>query len=324
MNEIDHRFRLPIYRAGCIAFECLKKPRKGQVSAVFDTSFYVEFGTDSLCIGNSAMDDGPLNLITAAPPSTIWPASGVQVGAVVYARPEKLHIGDQFIFDLTDTKSWHPESTPPHWTPFTLTQGVNSFRKMSIDRAPRDGLSSFMYPASMPRRNCRVASAAAASVRQLSQWMTKVFIAAPSEDAQDFQFIGNLIGLGPGLTPSGDDLIGGIMIALHTLGSHEAAQELSIAAHRYALNCSNSISAAHLSAAGYGLGSAAIHDCLATIMAGKTSNIERVIGTIDNIGHTSGWDIMAGCLIAADAWLENYYHDDLTANTDNRRDVATA
>ena len=36
-----------------------------------------------------------------------------------------------------------------------------------------------------------------------------------------------LIGLGPGLTPSGDDFIGGMLIALRMLGKHGAADAVA-------------------------------------------------------------------------------------------------
>ena len=64
----------------------------------------------------------------------------------------------------------------------------------------------------------------------------------------------NLIGLGPGLTPSGDDFIGGAMIALHTLGHGELAAALAEWVLPISRERTGKISFAHLSCAADGEG----------------------------------------------------------------------
>ena len=71
-------------------------------------------------------------------------------------------------------------------------------------------------------------------------------------------FVSGLMGLGPGLTPSGDDILGGILIALHCLGRLDQAGILWDAIGREA-HRTNRISQAHLYAAAHGMGAEVLH-----------------------------------------------------------------
>ena len=107
-----------------------------------------------------------------------------------------------------------------------------------------------------------------------------------------------LIGLGPGLTPSGDDYFGGMMIALHAVGETRICRQLWKLVYPGAKDTSNPISCAHLKAASHGEGSETIHRALSAVLKGCPQGIQNCLSGIDHIGHTSGWDIMAGVVIA--------------------------
>jgi hypothetical protein len=103
-----------------------------------------------------------------------------------------------------------------------------------------------------------------------------------------------LIGLGPGLTPSGDDLIGGAMCMLHATGRGEIAARLAAWVLPLAKSNTNRISAAHLECAAEGECGEAVNDAIVALVAGG----EVDLGRIDAIGHTSGWDALAGAALA--------------------------
>ena len=93
-----------------------------------------------------------------------------------------------------------------------------------------------------------------------------------------------LIGLGPGLTPSGDDYLGGMMVALHVDGREPQARAL----WRWLqprLSRTTPISGAHLAAASAGEAHEALHNALADPGAAKQ---------LQTLGHCSGWDALAG------------------------------
>ena len=104
----------------------------------------------------------------------------------------------------------------------------------------------------------------------------------------------SLIGLGPGLTPAGDDFVGGAMIALRAFGNAPLADRIASWALPLARKRTNRISRAHLECAARGEGHEALHDLLCTF---EEKHLERLA----RIGHTSGLDAAAGALLALDS-----------------------
>jgi len=100
-----------------------------------------------------------------------------------------------------------------------------------------------------------------------------------------------LIGLGPGLTPAGDDFVGGAMIALRIAGNAALADRIAAWALPLAKTKTNRISRAHLECAATGEGHEALHDLL-------ESFDEKHLDRLARVGHTSGLDAAAGALLA--------------------------
>ena len=97
-----------------------------------------------------------------------------------------------------------------------------------------------------------------------------------------------LIGLGPGLTPSGDDYLGGMLVALHALGREAQARGL----WRWLqprLSRTSAISGAHLEAAAAGEAHEVLHDVL-------SNPSDTTVGNLKTLGHCSGWDALAGAV----------------------------
>lgn len=106
-----------------------------------------------------------------------------------------------------------------------------------------------------------------------------------------------LVGMGNGLTPAGDDLIGGALIALRAVGQKRVAARLAKWALRLARSRTNRISLAHLQRAASGQGHEALHHALNAILAGQR-NLEKELSALKRIGHTSGMDALSGALLA--------------------------
>jgi hypothetical protein len=119
--------------------------------------------------------------------------------------------------------------------------------------------------------------------------------AQPALDAIDEWLAGNaldaraepLIGLGPGLTPSGDDYFGGVMVALHQGGRASHAASLWRWLEPRLASRTSAISAAHLAAAAKGEAHEALHDVL-------DGGLD--LDALDAVGHCSGWDALAGAV----------------------------
>jgi hypothetical protein len=108
-----------------------------------------------------------------------------------------------------------------------------------------------------------------------------------------------LIGLGPGLTPSGDDALTGVAAALHAV-SHPAAGFL-LGALADVETSTTIVSAAMLRHAASGEAAERIHHLLAGLLAPTPARVEDAIVQTVDWGATSGSDLLLGVLLGLDA-----------------------
>ena len=104
-----------------------------------------------------------------------------------------------------------------------------------------------------------------------------------------------LLGLGPGLTPSGDDVLCGALALLDALGERQAHGALARAIHQAPPGLTSPLSLCILEAATAGHVGEPLHRMVASVLAG---DIDTTIATARAIGHSSGWDMLAGIAAA--------------------------
>jgi hypothetical protein len=110
-----------------------------------------------------------------------------------------------------------------------------------------------------------------------------------------------LAGLGPGLTPSGDDFLAGVMLALHSQPLAEDFKTLLCASlYDAAVGRTTRLSLAFLKAARDGMADERWHRLLATLNSRKNEAIVIAARAVMKYGETSGLDMVSGFL-----WLCN-------------------
>jgi hypothetical protein len=100
-----------------------------------------------------------------------------------------------------------------------------------------------------------------------------------------------LLGLGPGLTPSGDDFLVGALALLDCIGERDAHAALGRAIIDALPGATSALSACFLRAAAAGHIGEALHCAVSSVIAG---DVDAAIAAVETIGHSSGWDMMAG------------------------------
>ena len=274
------RPRAPIRSLGPAAARALSA---GPVTpfAAFERSLYVESrGGDIACIGDAAIGAGPLNALLAAD----WCAP--EAVARLARGP--------FEVDLDDARRWRPTSAAaPAPRAGATRRGLAALAAALGTWRLAEGLGPLLPSlldggAAVPPSP--LLRAAAPGIAALDGWL-RGRAGAPVPGA-----VGSLIGLGPGLTPSGDDLLGGCLIALRRTGRRARAEALGGAALTAARTATGRISLAHLACAAEGLGAAALHDALEAVVAGGDPG--AALTALDGVGHCSGWDALAGAVLA--------------------------
>lgn len=109
----------------------------------------------------------------------------------------------------------------------------------------------------------------------------------------------SLLGLGGGLTPSGDDFTGGVFFARGLLAAaggadaeawRHAGEAVIGAAHAR----THPISVALLGDLIAGAAWASLHEMIAALASGTGPAAEAAARRLVRLGHTSGWDVLAG------------------------------
>ncbi|MCX6049211.1 MAG: DUF2877 domain-containing protein [Chloroflexi bacterium] len=200
---------------------------------------------------------------------------------------EIVHVADNFLhfseasLDLHSAKLWEP-----HLEPVTLRSHTLSWLHEKIQM-----IDSPLFT-STPSARQTLATLAAPLIEQLCQGLQQ------GEQAQIIQAAQQLAGLGPGLTPAGDDFLLGLMAAF-TLHPPRLAQNLISAAicaaiGNAAAQRTTRLSGQWLHAAGRGEFGAAWHQLANALEKADQAPIQQAIARILAAGATSGADALRG------------------------------
>lgn len=110
----------------------------------------------------------------------------------------------------------------------------------------------------------------------------------------------SLMGRGPGLTPSGDDVLTGICAAGWSIGALTAEQSpgMPVAMERAARRRTTDISVEYLYYASQGMVVGVLGELLAALAAGMRRGAADAASRLLRHGHTSGADCLLGVLVA--------------------------
>lgn len=123
-----------------------------------------------------------------------------------------------------------------------------------------------------------------------------------------------LLGFGPGLTPSGDDFVGAVLFAKRLLAHEEgmppgwdrAARLLAAEAKRR----SNAVGAALFADLVEGQSFAPLHSLAREIAAAFGAEAVVAAREVAAIGHSSGWDMLAGLIVGITGFLTDRHGRD--------------
>jgi hypothetical protein len=234
---------------------------EGEVCAVFRRSFYLRSPDGRYaCIGDASLGRGPLNALVAGFQE---PALGAVVGV-----------------STENAQHWQP--TAPSGT---ARPNLDALRACLDGHVPQEGLGCMILGV-----HNALSVHAQPALEAIDRWLAGNTLG--NEAAQ-------LIGLGPGLTPSGDDYLGGVLVALRWLGRGTQADSLWRWLEPRLAGQTGTISAAHLAAAASGQVHEALHDLLENLAAWQPPDLHPGLLRLDSVGHSSGWDALAGIVAVA-------------------------
>lgn len=237
--------------------EAVSSDCSGAVIAVFSRASYVEVGDVVFAIVSTAEFSGPLHVRVQDPPS-------LRVGTTASVTGGCLLL-DGRVFDLP----------LEHWNPDAFSIGAST--PTMLERV-------LMHEADL----CLGSGGRAASTPTLGSSLLDALQLGGLDEA-----CRGLFGRGSGLTPAGDDVAAGLMIAECLAGLGDERTRMAIAAtaptHR--------ISRAFLAEAARGQSLEPLHRLLSACAADDLPGSLRARADLASVGHTSGLDLAYGALV---------------------------
>ncbi len=259
----------------------------GTVLAVFARSAYLDLDGRIVALASSDLARGPVT-ITLRESGSLHP---VVPGAAVNLADGELHIGDVAV-DLSGAAAWDP-TLPP--APPSMTGVVLAAREVAaaeiLISAPEESIAPLLASTTLT----------GPLLQPLSRGLTAIdaLLTGREDQATVLPVIAqDVAGRGPGLTPSGDDLLIGIVLALWLWPGIAAAVEGSARAVRDLLvNAARPrttrISGAYLEAARLGQAAEPWHVLVASLHR-SPAETRRAVRRLLRIGETSGADTLTG------------------------------
>ncbi len=288
--------------------EYLQVPREGTILATFRRSCYLDLEGRIIALVAAELHNGPLNIVLKVPVTHSF--QGLSAGRAVTASPTGMTLTANLYVGFQAAQTW--TATLPPWTRMAegrLSANLALARTLLVRGAP-NGSFAHDLPAAHRGTRANIDEAlhlkANRALALLADGIRRRDLTTLTEGTRQ------LAGLGFGLTPSGDDVLVGTLLALAVSrpGDAEIIRTVIVAA---AAGRSPRISGVYLQAAARGEASETWHRLLALMPDGHPSALISAIRTAMAVGETSGADMLAGFLLAQEAlnsWED--LADDLT------------
>jgi hypothetical protein len=277
-------------------------PRPGTIHSVFHKAMNITFDDTMLAVLSNELPRMP-NSVRLSPFVAEKLLRHLRPGLEIWTGDGRLLILDHDLsLHLPETSPWEPrpEITAYHWRRETVTQHVRLLAHYLADQPQRDGFAPLLEPLLLgqPTAETPLSRMALPMLRLLAQASWLQDIAGVEEAAR------RLAGLGPGLTPSGDDALAGFAAVMTLLSpqlsvdaaprDHIAAAIASVARPR-----TTALSAVLLAHAARG----EVAEHLGNLLLSLTLPVEAskaVLHAADHVlafGANSGGDTMLGMLL---------------------------
>jgi len=277
-----------------ITFEAksIAKPIKdiigdGVVHSVFQRSCNLLIGEKLIGIVSPALGNNPNSLVVGDD----FFMQDLKCGMVVRVEEKQVHIGSDLVIKFDQAKIWDPKLH------LKISEAHSIFLKLEELLQKQKSQKFLLQIVQEKSGEIFLDDEFEQKIAQRFLRFLKLFFAPKQNQKELLEAASNLVGLGSGLTPSGDDFLAGIVATFHCFNKKT---KLDLVLHQ-AISSSQTtaISNAVFSAALKGWFCEKIHDFLLELQKQKTDNclLEKKLDYVLGIGHSSGSDTLAGIYI---------------------------
>ena len=257
---------------------------RGRVRATFDHCAYVAVdGGPALVLHASGRDHTPTSLCPASWPP---PASAVAVGDAVVGRAGHLKVG-ALVLDVRGAREWRPGAAPRRLDAGSLRCPAPSPGQRRVASVSAPAAVDLDHRLALREADLRTCGQVPVLERALAR----------RDGDRVAGCVASLVGRGPGLTPSGDDALVGLLAVLHRLApAGDASRAMLCPAVAAVAHRTGDISAHYLRLAIVGhLGERLVALCDA-LACGARDEIDAAAAAVVATGATSGAYALLGVL----------------------------
>lgn len=262
-----------------------EKPLTARMLASFRRALNLIVGDTVVALVTPDLGNGPFHMVVSPLPPPL-----ARDRCSIWWEAETLHIGPWVLHCSQPIHIWEPQ---PNWSKVRIRDRQRQYLHHAIASVVRTRTAA---PTALP----------GLPMDQLKSRVESLATAVTSLDLSDVRAAASaLCGLGPGLTPSGDDYLAGAMLALWA-GHHPQRARLCDAIYEGASGRTTSLSNAFLAAAARGETNEQWHRLLAALSTPASRDpadsghrhtfeqIECAVRDISTFGATSGMDLLGG------------------------------
>lgn len=275
----------------------------GEVIAVHARSCYLSADDAEIyAVVQQPLGNGPLNLVVAASQGQLF--QRLSPGTSANSTGAQLQLGADLEVDLSPATLWDPKAYLALGADADgLRRCLAELYRAATTRAPEKSLArllphlqtddlppAFQAVGHFPRSHALIGGLSD-SLAHRNRRSLKVVISS-------------LAGLGPGLTPAGDDFLAGVLLVLALACEQRPDPELTQIASlmlETAVPRTHEISAAYLRAAHAGEVGERWHPLLEALSASDVDRVGSAADAVMTTGETSGADMVAGFIIGMGA-----------------------
>ena len=279
----------------------------GKICGVFNRTANILSGDNELLtLARNDVCNGPVTILLDIPASINIPALGFEMEAEVVKSGEVIHIrGSNVIINLGQATLWKAGRQLKMSLPIKdIMRNCDVAKDIGRKYGKRGGISGLLvhYDALVKGETIDEQGLNLYSRHALPR-ITTLIKAVQTRNPGDVNIsVKGLIGLGPGLTPSGDDMLMGFMSSLLLVtevldGDIACIRELNQVIISTVDGRTSLLSRKSLEYAALGEIPELTHNLIAAIAAGTEEQVEKAAFPLLTVGHCSGTDMLLGILL---------------------------
>jgi hypothetical protein len=289
---------------GQTAFLIAKSNNLGKIHSTFERTFNLRIGDTLINIAQSDIPRSPISIIIDIFPNRNMFSLGIEKGMPVRMARDWLLINNEIEIFLGNAKLWQPKTCVEKCVNLEIFErNLELAKSLIVNKKREEGVGQLssgigkILNGKFPLTSCLnpVAKVALPHIINLVKMIRSGELAGVKKVSQ------SLIGLGPGLTPSVDDMLTGFMVASWWFANSFDKNAIRIRKVNEAIiscaNGTNLLSQQLLRHAARGETNETVEDFLKAIFVGKPTNVKVKTERVLEIGESSGMDMMAGLLL---------------------------